>query len=105
MRHRRQWLRQVHEFPEDKWDAIIAVCLSSAFHTTKAALPHMLRQNWGRIINTGTHTLLLMFHHSMTRGLDVQMTCRLVPQASLVQRNVWMSRTAQRCCVPSLRHI
>ncbi len=47
------FMPQVHEFPEDKWDAIIAVCLSSAFHTTKAALPYMLRQQWGRIINTG----------------------------------------------------
>lgn len=34
-------------------DDIISVCLSSAFHTTKAALPHMLEQKWGRIINTG----------------------------------------------------
>jgi short chain dehydrogenase len=32
---------------------IIAVCLSSAFHTTKAALPTMLERKWGRIINTG----------------------------------------------------
>lgn len=48
-----QHVSPVHEFPEDKWDAIIAVCLTSAFHTTKAALPHMLEQKWGRIINTG----------------------------------------------------
>jgi NAD(P)-dependent dehydrogenase (short-subunit alcohol dehydrogenase family) len=39
--------------PEDKWDAIIAVCLTSAFHTTKTALPGMVERGWGRIINTG----------------------------------------------------
>ena len=42
-----------------RWDAIIAVCLSSAFHTTKAALPGMLAAGWGRIINTGSmHALV-----------------------------------------------
>ncbi len=42
-----------------RWDAIIAVCLSSAFHTTKAALPGMLDAGWGRIINTGSmHALV-----------------------------------------------
>ena len=47
------------QFPEDKWDAIIAVCLSSAFHATKAALPGMLERKWGRIINTGSmHALV-----------------------------------------------
>lgn len=37
-------------------DDIIAVCLSSAFHTTKAALPTMLERKWGRIINTGVRS-------------------------------------------------
>ena len=47
------------QFPEDKWDAIIAVCLSSAFHATKAALPGMLERKWGRVINTGSmHALV-----------------------------------------------
>ena len=54
-----QYVSPVHTFPEDKWDAIIAVCLSSAFHSTKAALPFMLEQQWGRIINTGSmHALV-----------------------------------------------
>lgn len=54
-----QYVSPVHTFPEDKWDAIIAVCLSSAFHSTKAALPFMLDQKWGRIINTGSmHALV-----------------------------------------------
>ncbi len=47
------------QFPEDRWDAIIAVCLSSAFHATKAALPGMLERKWGRVINTGSmHALV-----------------------------------------------
>lgn len=41
----------VDEFPLDKWDAIIAINMSSAFHTTRAALPGMKRRGWGRIIN------------------------------------------------------
>ena len=41
----------VHEFPIEKWDAIIAINLSAAFHATKAALPQMLARGWGRIIN------------------------------------------------------
>jgi 3-hydroxybutyrate dehydrogenase len=41
----------IEEFPEDKWDAIIAINLSSAFHSTKAALPGMRRNNFGRIVN------------------------------------------------------
>jgi 3-hydroxybutyrate dehydrogenase len=41
----------VDEFPEDKWNAIIAINLSAAFHATKAALPLMKQRMWGRIIN------------------------------------------------------
>lgn len=46
-----QFTATVEEFPEEKWDAIIAINLSSAFHATKAALPGMKKRNWGRIIN------------------------------------------------------
>ena len=41
----------VHEFPAERWDAVIAINLSSAFHTIKAALPGMLSSGWGRIVN------------------------------------------------------
>jgi 3-hydroxybutyrate dehydrogenase len=44
----------VDEFPEDKWDAVIAINLSSAFHATKAALPHMRKAGWGRVVNTAS---------------------------------------------------
>ncbi len=41
----------IQDFPPDRWDAIIAINLSAAFHTIRAALPQMLERNWGRIIN------------------------------------------------------
>ena len=41
----------VDEFPVDKWDAIIAINMTSAFHTTRAVLPQMKERGWGRIIN------------------------------------------------------
>ncbi len=41
----------VEEFPPDKWEAVLAINLSSAFYGMRAALPHMKRKNWGRIIN------------------------------------------------------
>lgn len=46
-----QHVSPVEEFPDAKWDAILAINLSSAFHTTKAAMPYMKRRRWGRIVN------------------------------------------------------
>lgn len=46
-----QHVARVEEFPLEKWDAIIAINLSAAFHTTRLALPGMQRKHWGRIIN------------------------------------------------------
>lgn len=46
-----QYVSAIEDFPEDKWQAIIAINLVSNFHTIKAALPAMKKQNWGRIIN------------------------------------------------------
>jgi 3-hydroxybutyrate dehydrogenase len=46
-----QHVAPLQEFPPEKWDAILAIDLSSVFHTTRLALPSMLRNNWGRIIN------------------------------------------------------
>jgi 3-hydroxybutyrate dehydrogenase len=46
-----QHVAKVEDFPIEKWDAIIAINLSSAFHTTRLALPVMRAKNWGRIIN------------------------------------------------------
>lgn len=49
-----QHVSRIEDFPEDKWDAIIAINLSSAFHATKAVLPHMRNRGWGRIVNTAS---------------------------------------------------
>ena len=46
-----QHVSPIEEFPPDKWDAIIAINLSSSFHTIRAALPGMKSRKWGRIIN------------------------------------------------------
>jgi 3-hydroxybutyrate dehydrogenase len=54
-----QHVSPVDEFPPEKWDAIIAINLSSAFHTTRLAVPVMKRKQWGRIINTASaHSLV-----------------------------------------------
>ena len=54
-----QHVAPVDEFPVDQWDAIIAINLSSAFHTTRAALPAMKKRRWGRIVNIASaHALV-----------------------------------------------
>ena len=54
-----QHVAPIDRFPEEKWDAIIAINLSAAFHAIKAALPGMKRRRWGRIINiASTHGLV-----------------------------------------------
>jgi 3-hydroxybutyrate dehydrogenase len=54
-----QHVAPVDEFPVEKWDAIIAINLSSAFHTTRAALPAMKKKGWGRIVNIASaHALV-----------------------------------------------
>ena len=49
-----QHVARVENFPIEKWDAIIAINMSSAFHATRLALPGMLAKNWGRIINVAS---------------------------------------------------
>jgi 3-hydroxybutyrate dehydrogenase len=46
-----QHVANIEDFPAERWDAIIAINLSSAFHTTRLALPGMKARNWGRIVN------------------------------------------------------
>lgn len=54
-----QHVAPIEEFPVDKWNAIIAINLSSAFHAMRAALPGMKARKWGRIINTASaHALV-----------------------------------------------
>jgi 3-hydroxybutyrate dehydrogenase len=54
-----QHVSPIEEFPIDKWDAIIAINLSAAFHAIRAAVPGMKARKWGRIINTASaHSLV-----------------------------------------------
>jgi 3-hydroxybutyrate dehydrogenase len=46
-----QFVAPIHEFPNEKWDEIIAVNLSAAFYAMKAAIPSMVSNGWGRVIN------------------------------------------------------
>ena len=46
-----QHVAPVHEFPVERWDAVIAINLTAVFMTSRAVLPQMLSRNWGRIIN------------------------------------------------------
>lgn len=49
-----QHVSPVEEFPPEKWDTIVALNLTAAFHTIRLAVPHMKAQGWGRIINTAS---------------------------------------------------
>src|SRR3978361_2310075 len=55
----RQFVSPVEEFPIEKWDQILAINLSSAFHAIRAAVPGMKQRGWGRIISTASaHSLV-----------------------------------------------
>jgi 3-hydroxybutyrate dehydrogenase len=54
-----QYVAPIEEFPTDKWDMIIAINMSAAFHAIRAAVPGMKARRWGRIINTASaHSLV-----------------------------------------------
>ncbi len=54
-----QHVAPIDEFPVPKWDAILAINLSAAFHTTRLALPAMKKKGWGRIVNVASaHALV-----------------------------------------------
>jgi len=54
-----QYVCPVEDFPDEKWDAILAINLSSAFHMIKHSVPHMKEAGWGRIINMASaHALI-----------------------------------------------
>jgi 3-hydroxybutyrate dehydrogenase len=54
-----QHVSPIEDFPPDKWDAIIAINLSAAFHTIRLAVPGMRAKGWGRIVNTASaHSLV-----------------------------------------------
>jgi 3-hydroxybutyrate dehydrogenase len=49
-----QHVARIDEFPDDRWDAVLAINLSAAFHATKAAVPGMRERRWGRIVNVAS---------------------------------------------------
>src|SRR4029434_3235654 len=54
-----QHVAPIDEFPVDQWNAIIAINLSAAFHTTRSALAAMKKKRWGRIVNIASaHALV-----------------------------------------------
>ncbi|MBW6528891.1 3-hydroxybutyrate dehydrogenase [Sphingomonas sp. RHCKR7] len=54
-----QHVAPIADFPAEKWDAILAINLTSAFHTMRAAVPHMRARGWGRIVSTASaHSLV-----------------------------------------------
>ncbi|MFM7534021.1 MAG: 3-hydroxybutyrate dehydrogenase [Rubrivivax sp.] len=58
-----QHVSPIEEFPAERWDAVIAVNLSSAFHAMQQVLPHMRARRWGRIINIASvHGLVASVH-------------------------------------------
>jgi 3-hydroxybutyrate dehydrogenase len=62
-----QHVAPVEQFPVERWDAIIAINLTSAFHTTRLTLPKMKQANWGRIINVASiHGLVASAEKSAT---------------------------------------
>lgn len=58
-----QHVATIEEFPPEQWDAILAINLTAAFHTTRLALPRMRERDWGRIINVASvHGLVGSMH-------------------------------------------
>ena len=49
-----QHVAKIEDFPTERWDAIIAINLTSAFHTTRLAIPAMREANWGRVLNVAS---------------------------------------------------
>ena len=65
-----QHVAPVEDFPPAKWEMIIALNLSAAFHTARLAVPHMKAQGWGRIINTASA------HSQGRKSVQIRLCCR-----------------------------
>ena len=75
-----QHVAPLQDFPPEKWDAILAINLSSAFHTTRLALPAMLENKWGRII-----ALQSGLRHRQARHTAVRPAARLSASCASVR--------------------
>jgi 3-hydroxybutyrate dehydrogenase len=119
-----QHVAKVAEFPEERWDAVIAINLSAAFHTVKAALPHMTAKKWGRIINiasahglvaseakaayvTAKHGLVgftkVVALESANQGITCNAICPGWVLTPLVQKQIEARAAAEGIAVPQAR--
>jgi len=74
-----QFVSPIEEFPIEKWDQIIAINLSSAFHGIRAAVPGMKKRGWGRIINTASaHSLVASPFKSALEVATHKITCNCI---------------------------
>lgn len=88
------WARrqEMHEISEDDWDAVVGVNMKSVFLVTRACLPHMQKQNWGRIVNVSSGAArmggLMGIHYSAAKagmeGLTRAYASRLVKEGITV---------------------
>ena len=88
-----QHVAKVVDFPEERWDAVIAINLSAAFHAAKAALPHMIGRRWGRIINIASaHGLVGLTKVIAIEAANSGVTCNAICPGwvltSLVERQI-----------------
>ena len=96
-----QHVAPIDEFPIDKYDAIIAINMSSAFHLSRAAVPHMKAAKWGRIISTASaHSLVaspnksayVMAKHGiagLTRALAIELATHGITANCISPGYVW----------------
>ena len=95
-----QHVAKIQDFPVEKWDAIMAINLSSAFHTTRLALPAMQQANWGRIINVASvHGLVGLTKVTALENATTGVTCNAICPGwvltPLVQKQVDAKAAAQ----------
>ena len=74
-----QHVANIEDFPTDRWDAILAINLTSAFHTTRLALPGMKQKGWGRIINVASvHGLVGLTKVTALETATTGITCNAI---------------------------
>jgi 3-hydroxybutyrate dehydrogenase len=96
-----QHVAPVQDFPPERWDAVIAINLSSAFHTTRLALPGMLAKGWGRIINLASVHGLVASMPGKARRVVWKALERLMAMTAS-QRSGGKSCTGATCWMPAL---